>query len=331
VIVLDADVLGRHRTGDETYVMNLLRRLPALAPDLRFAAITRHPELVPEGVEPLELRARTQHLRMAVGVPRLLRRVRPELAHFQHALPPGDTPAVVTIHDLSFERRRDAMPALDRIVFKSVVPRSVKQARHVIAVSERTKRDLIHFYGVRPEKITVTLHGVDPTFAPGDGGTRDYLLFVGAIQARKDPLAAAVAAHEVGLPLVAVGPEREATLARILRQAGVTMRGYVEKEELAGLYRGAAALVLPSRYEGFGLPVLEAMASGTPVVASDDPALREVAGDAAVYAGDDLTGAIRTALADRDRLVAAGLERAKLFSWDETARRTVEVYRKALR
>jgi glycosyltransferase involved in cell wall biosynthesis len=198
-------------------------------------------------------------------------------------------------------------------------------------VSERTKRDLIHFYGVRPEKITVTLHGVDPTFAPGDGGTRDYLLFVGAIQARKDPLAAAVAAHEVGLPLVAVGPEREATLARILRQAGVTMRGYVEKEELAGLYRGAAALVLPSRYEGFGLPVLEAMASGTPVVASDDPALREVAGDAAVYAGDDLTGAIRTALADRDRLVAAGLERAKLFSWDETARRTVEVYRKALR
>src|SRR5262249_13929858 len=158
----DADVLGRHRTGDETYVTNLLRRLPALAPDLRFGAITRRPELVPEGVEPLELRARTQQLRMAVGVPRLLRRLRPERAHFHHALPPGDTLAVVTIHALSFERRRDAMPALDRLVFRTVVPRSVKQARHVIALSERTKRDLIQLYGVRPEKITVTPHGIDP-------------------------------------------------------------------------------------------------------------------------------------------------------------------------
>ena len=108
------------------------------------------------------------------------------------------------------------------------------------------------------------------------------------------------------------------------------MRGYVDKDELAGLYRGAAALVLPSRYEGFGLPVLEAMASGLPVVAADEPALREVAGDAAVYSDGDLAAAIRIALADRDRLVAAGLERAKAFSWDETARRTLALYREAL-
>ena len=327
LVVIDADVLGRHRTGDETYVTNLLRRLPALAPDVRFAAITRHPEAVPAGVEAVELAARTQHLRMAVGVPRLLRRLRPALAHFQHALPPGDTPAVLTIHDLSFERRRDAMPLLDRLVFKAVVPRSVQRAPHVLAVSERTKRDLMELYSVPEQKITVTPHGVDPAFGPGEGGSRDYLLFVGAVQARKDPLAAAVAAREVGLPLVVAGPEREPTLARNLRRSGVTLRGYVEKDELARLYRGAAALVLPSRYEGFGLPVLEAMASGTPVVASDDPALREVAGNAAVYAEGDFTDAVRQALADRDRLVAAGLERAKRFSWDETARRTLAVYR----
>jgi glycosyltransferase involved in cell wall biosynthesis len=109
------------------------------------------------------------------------------------------------------------------------------------------------------------------------------------------------------------------------------VRGYVPKDELAQLYRDAAALVLPSRYEGFGLPVVEAMASGTPVVAAPDEALREVAGDAAVFApAEELAAAVERALADRDRLVAAGLERAQRFSWDETARRTLAVYRELL-
>ena len=103
------------------------------------------------------------------------------------------------------------------------------------------------------------------------------------------------------------------------------------KDELAELYRGAAALVLPSRYEGFGLPIVEAMASGTPVVAAPDEALREVAGDAALFAEpSELGEAVRAALDDRDRLVAAGLERARLYTWEETARRTLDVYRELL-
>jgi glycosyltransferase involved in cell wall biosynthesis len=201
----------------------------------------------------------------------------------------------------------------------------------VLVVSERTRRDVEERYGIEPGKVTVTPNGVDPSFTPGASGD-GYLLFVGAIQRRKNPLAALDAARAVGLPLVVAGPEKEPALARELRDGGADLRGYVTKPELAELYRGAAALVLPSRFEGFGLPVLEAMACGTPVVAAPEPALREVAGAAAVYAEDgDFGAAAGRALADRARLSAAGLARARLFSWEETARRTAEVYRQVLR
>jgi glycosyltransferase involved in cell wall biosynthesis len=329
VILVDADVLGRNRTGEETYVLNLLRQLPFVAPDLTFAAVTRHPELVPDGVEAIGLPARFQETRMAVSLPRLLRRLRPELSHFQHALPLGlRGPSVVTIHDLHFERDPSVMGLADRVTFKLVVPRAVRRADHVLAVSERTKRDLVELYGVAPGKVTVTPHGVDPAFTPGDGSHDGYLLFVGAVQERKDPLAALEAADAAGLPLVVAGPEKEPELARELRARGADVRGWVEKPELAELYRRAAALILPSRYEGFGVPALEAMASGTPVVLSDDEALREVAGDAGIYG--DLADAVRTALADRDRYARAGLERAAHFTWEESARRTADVYRQVL-
>jgi glycosyltransferase involved in cell wall biosynthesis len=331
-VLVDADVLGRQRTGDETYVENLLRELPAAAADLRFAAVTRHPERVPEGVEALELSAGSQELRMAWQLPRLLRRVEPRVGHYQHSLPlRGVGRSVLTVHDLSFERDPSVMGLKDRLVFKTTVPRSARKADRVIAVSERTRDDLAELYGIERERIAVIPHGVDPAFSPGDGSGERFLLFVGAVQRRKDPRAALEAANDLQLPLVIVGPEREPALARELRELGADLRGYLEKPQLAQLYRQAACLVVPSRYEGFGLPVLEAMASGTPVVAAPDAALVEVAGDAAVYAdGDDLPGAILQALERREELRAAGLARAAQFSWAEAARRTVEVYRELL-
>jgi glycosyltransferase involved in cell wall biosynthesis len=331
-VLLDADVLGRQRTGDETYVQNLLGALPDAAPDLRFAAVTRHPELVPAGVERIELGAGSQELRMAWKVPRLLRRVRPRLGHYQHALPlrtVGRT--VVTVHDLSFEREPALMPRKDRLVFRTTVPRSARRADRVIAVSERTRDDLVELYGIVRDKIRVVHHGVDAAFTPGDDDTGGYLLFVGAVQQRKDPRIAAEAALDLGMPLVVVGPERDPGLAAELRDLGAEVRGYVGKDELVELYRGAACLVVPSRYEGFGLPVLEALASGTPVAAAPDAALVELAGDAAVYADPgDLPGAIARAIDLRVELRAAGLARASQFGWAEAARRTVDVYRELL-
>jgi len=344
LVVIDADVLGRRRTGDESYVEALLRELPALADQERLAAVTRRPDLVPAGVEAVELAARSQVLRMAWRLPRVLRRLRPALGHFLYAIPPGFSgAAVVAVHDLSFERIPEVMSRRDRVLFRTQVRRSVRRADRVLTGSERTQRDLIEGYGLPEERIVVTPYGYDPAFR-ADGPRREgrYLLFVGAIQPRKDPVAAveALARLNGDLRLVLVGPEKHGVqevrdaVRRLGLEQRVELAGHVEREELAALYRGAACLVFPSRYEGFGLPVLEAMASGTPVVAVRATSVPEVAGDAAVLVepGDPaaLARGVEQALAEHDRLAAAGLERARQFSWRETARRTLEVYRELL-
>jgi glycosyltransferase involved in cell wall biosynthesis len=329
LVLVDADVLGRQRTGDETYVAQLLRALPEVAEDLRIAAVTRDPSLVPDGVEPIQLSARSQELRMAVSVPRLLRRTRPALAHFIHALPLAcPVPAVVTVQDLSWERDPSVFGKWDLVTFKIFVRRAVRKAERVLAISERTKRDLIELYGTPAEKIVVTPLAPDPAFTPARQHD-SFLLFVSAIEPRKQPLAAIDAANAVGRKLVVVGPAKNEELAAELVRRGADVRGYVPKDELVALYQRAACLVFPSRYEGFGLPIVEAMACGTPVVAAPEPAMQEVAGDAAIFA-EDLADGVRRALAERERLSAAGIERAKSFSWRETARITADVYRSVL-
>jgi glycosyltransferase involved in cell wall biosynthesis len=344
LVVIDADALGRRRTGNETYIRELLRELGGTDDDLRVAAITRHPELVPEGIEPVELPARHQLLRMGLQLPPLLRRLRPSVVHFQHALPPAPAcPGVVTIHDLSFEDSR-LMGLRDRLVFQTFVPRAARRAARVIAVSESTKRDLIA-RGIPEERVVAIPNGVGAPFGQ-DGphvNGQPYALVVGSLERRKDPVTAVEGLSLLDsdeLRLVFAGPDRgdrsaakEAAARRGLDRR-VEFTGHVSGEELAALYRGAACLVFPSRHEGFGLPVLEAMACGTPVVATRVGALPEVAGDAAILVEPgnpvELAGGIERALADRERLVAAGLERARQFTWAETARRTLDVYRELL-
>jgi glycosyltransferase involved in cell wall biosynthesis len=344
LVAIDADVLGRQRTGDETYVSGLLGELPRVAEGLQIAAVTRRPELVPDGVRPVVLAARVQPLRMAVRLPLLLQRLRPAIAHFLHVVPPAwRGPAILTVQDLSFERFPEVMNRRDRFYFRTFVPRSARRADRILTGSEWTKRDLVERYSVDPERIVVSPYGVDPAFSPS-GPRREgppYVLFVGALQDRKEPELALRALLDVdsGLGLVFAGPDRglEADLRSRARSLGLERRvefaGHVRRDDLAALYRGAQVLVFPSRYEGFGLPVLEAMASGTPVVATESSSIPEVAGDAAVLvpaSADALAAGIERAVADRERLRAAGLEHASRFSWASTAERTVEVYRELL-
>jgi len=334
LVVVDADVLGRRRTGDETYVRNLLRTLPEPAAEagLDLAAVTRHPGLVPDGVLPVLLATRSQELRMAWTLPRTLRRLGAALVHTQYALPYRcPCPAVVTIHDLSFEH--GLMGRRDRLVFERVVPHAARTAARVLTVSERTKRDLVEHYGIPPERVVVTPNGVDPAFHPATqaAAARPYALAVGAIQERKNQRAALAAARDAGLELVVVGPVKDERAAAELREGGARLEGYVEVERLAELYRGAACLVQSSRYEGFGLPLVEAMASGTPVVTVPDPALVEVAGEAAVVVPEaELAAGIRRAVEERDTLAAKGLERARAFTWEAAARATVTAYAEVL-
>lgn len=342
LVVIDADVLGRGRTGDETYLRNLLAALPApaAAAGLTLAAVTRRPELVPAGVRPLELPARTQELRMAFGLGRLLRRVSADLVHTQYALPLRcPCPAVVTIHDLSFEEPTSDMRPFERTVFRVVVPRAARRARKVLTVSERTRADLLTRYRLAPDRVVVTPNAVDPAFfapapAPAAGSSearRLYVLAVGAVQERKNQRAGLAAARAVGLDFVVVGPVKDERVRDELVRGGADLRGYVPTEELVDLFRGAACLVQTSRFEGFGLPPLEAMACGTPVVCVDEPALVEVVGDAAVVVSEpELADGIRRALAERDRLVSAGRRRVAQFSWQATAERTVAAYVEAL-
>jgi glycosyltransferase involved in cell wall biosynthesis len=267
--------------------------------------------------------------------------VRADLAHFQYVIPPGwRGRSVITVHDLSFEFHPEFFSLRDRVLLRRLVPVAARRAEKVFTVSKFTAAALIERYRLPEDKVVVTPNGLDPIFGP-DGprrGGRPYLLFVGALQPRKDPITAvrALARLDSGLDLLMVGPQKRAVadvvaaVDELHLTARVHFLGHVATDELACLYRGAECLVMPSRYEGFGLPVLEAMASGTPVVAAATGALPEVLGDAGVLvpAGDHeaLAAGVCTAMLGRKGLVAAGLSRAGHFQWSATAARTVATY-----
>jgi glycosyltransferase involved in cell wall biosynthesis len=267
-------------------------------------------------------------------LPELAKRERVDVLHcptFRGPLRPPACPLVVTVHDLAVLRHPETFNLWTRLYSRLCVSRVVQAARLVIAVSEATKRDVVELLEVNEERVRVVPNGVGEGFSPeGLREDGDYVLAVGTIEPRKNLGRLAEATRRLGVELRVVGARG---WGHVELGDGVRRLGRVSDDELARLYRGARCFAYPSLYEGFGIPILEAMASGTPVVTSRGGATEEVAGGAAVLLDPldvaSIAGGIEDAAARREELVPLGLARAGEFSWAETARRTVDVYREA--
>jgi glycosyltransferase involved in cell wall biosynthesis len=230
----------------------------------------------------------------------------------------ASVPTVVTVHDLAILRAPEAFPRWHRLYGKAGLDRVLRAADAVVAVSEFTRSEVTALADVPAERIRVVPNGVDAVFTPdGPRAEGDYALAVGTLEPRKNLRRAVDAAREAGVELRVVGARG---------WGGVDVEGWVGEipdAGLAALYRGARCVVYPSLYEGFGLPVLEAMACGAPVVTSSATAMEEVAGGAAVLVdpldASAIAVGIQEAMARRDELVPLGIARAREFPWSRAA------------
>jgi glycosyltransferase involved in cell wall biosynthesis len=273
---------------------------------------------------------------------------------------PG-TRTLLTVHDLSFVRAPETTTPVLKAYLDVVVPRSVRRATHVLADSQATKDDLIALYGTPAEKITVLVGGVQPEFRPvSDPAARaaarqrygipanPYVFSVGTVQPRKNyaRLIAALAAlgsayEDVHLVIAGGRGWLEGPIYQAVRDHGLQGRvhfiGFARDEDLPALYSDAVCLAYPSLYEGIGLPVLEAMACGTPVLTSAISSLPEVAGDAAIlvdpYDIEAIVDGLRRLLDDatlRTELTARGFRQAAKFTWEGAATQLLAIYRQML-
>jgi glycosyltransferase involved in cell wall biosynthesis len=291
--------------------------------------------------------------------PRVLRHVEADLVHGPVFVGPlvAPCPVVITIHDLSFIRFPHLFRPTNRFYLTVMTRLSSGRARRLIAVSEHAASESVRLLGVPREKIDVVYHGVDPAFRPLPAEEaaafrrrrqlpEQFILFVGTLEPRKNLerlIEAFARLRPNGAKLVLVGgkgwlyEDLFAKVEALGLDDAVLFPGYVRSEELPLWYNAASAFAYPSLYEGFGMPVTEAQACGTPVLTSTSSSLPEAAGEGALLVNPEDVDAIASGLARildddalRETLTERGLAHARTFNWSRTARETVQVYRRAL-
>lgn len=359
---VDAHVLDGKYQGSRTWLLEILRRAPELAPELTFVVYTADPDAARTLVD----HPRVEHREIASGGavgrnllswPRAVRRDGLDLLLTQYFSPPRDARRqVVVVHDVLFETHPAHFPARTRWRNRVLVRWSARRAGSVVTVSEYSRREIARAYGRPVERIALVHNGVDPTAAravpvggdrlpAGVPADRPFLLAVGRLEPRKNlalVLAALRLVDDPDLRLVVVGRddfEQPATLAALAAEPRAIHLTDVPQDELWALYRNAAAFVFPSLGEGWGIPVLEALAAGTPVIASDVTAIPEAGGDACTYVsplGEGAPGRLAALLADAAKgTLAFDPEAARRqvasFGWDRSAAELVAALRAAAR
>lgn len=358
---VDAHAIGQHLTGNETYIRNILRCFAVLDKRAEFVTyISRqhaHDEL-PDRFQKHSVSV-NPFVRLGLDIPRRLRQDQPDLLHVQYTAPVFcNTPIVVSVHDVSFLEHPEYFTRFRALQLRCTVRRTVKSAARVLTVTEFSKRSIQAAYGLDEDKITVLPNGVSSDFRPVSRDTAQravkaslnlsspFILTVGDLQPRKNHLGLIRAFEQLikahpQLPhhLVIVGKEtwHSAAVRAAARKSSVGSRihftGFVGDEELRQLYGACDLFVYPSFYEGFGLPILEAMASARAVTCSNTSGMPEVADSAALlfdpHSIEQLVLAMRDLLLNpelRLRMERLGTQRAAMFSWERTAAKTLDLY-----
>nr|HID14459.1 glycosyltransferase family 1 protein [Anaerolineae bacterium] len=350
--------------GVHQYIYHLLRHLEQADDRLRYTVLLGEGVLPPD-VALTSLRSRWPTSRAAVRVlweqfvqPWALHRIGADLVHGPAFVGPllAPCPVVITVHDLSFIRFPTLFRPANRLYLTVLTRLSARRARRLIAVSAHTGAEITRLLGIAPERIDVVSHGVDPAFRPlpaeevaafrqRRGLPERFVLCVGTLEPRKNQtrlVEAFARIHDSQVKLVLVGgkgwfyDELFARVEALGLSGEVIFPGYVMNDELPLWYNAAMVLAYPSLYEGFGLPVLEAQACGTPVLISNVSSLSEAAGDAALMVDscdvEALAAGLNRLLTDevlRHELRERGLAHASRFTWLHTAQETARVYRRA--
>jgi len=358
---VDAHAIGQHLTGNETYIRNLLNCFDVLDREADFVAYISREEAVadvPQRFQKTKVSV-NPFVRLGYDLPRRVAGDRPSLLHVQYTAPLAcSAPIVVSVHDVSFLEHPEYFTFFRAMQLRLTVRRTVKTASRVLTPSEFSKRRILDAYRLADDKVVVLPNGVSSVFHPVARETAQrslrtslprlpFILTVGDLQPRKNHVGLIqafddlIAAHpQLPHHLLIVGKE-ETWYAPTVRAAAkksqvadrIHFTGFVDDEELRRLYGACDLFVYPSFYEGFGLPILEAMACGRAVACSNTSAMPEVADSAALLfdpsSRRDLVLAMRDLLLNpelRQRMERLGVQRASMFSWTKSASKTLDLY-----